>query len=206
MITSPLRSRWQAHGELRIALTSGPCHESLLNVKLVLRMVLRIKSSSCRLVCSCCLKSVLVAHRSPSSSSTPSSLPSPTWQRERLRAPSTTSAKSSGRSRCRLMLCGLKVDIKVILRFTRDETSDPVIFNPNFRLAPGVGGVDTQKSCQEVISRIGHRQLHASTVASDLGGRAGPALATVASCSRSGTRGSVQGRAACAAAPSTPAG
>ena len=38
-ITSPLRSRWQAHGELRIAvLTSGPRHELLLNVELVLRI------------------------------------------------------------------------------------------------------------------------------------------------------------------------
>jgi len=40
MITSPLRSRWQAHGELRIAVTSVPRHELLLNVELVLRMVL----------------------------------------------------------------------------------------------------------------------------------------------------------------------
>eukprot|EP00964_Phaeocystis_antarctica_P010803 scaffold5944_cov62-Phaeocystis_antarctica.AAC.2 len=39
MIASPLRSRWQAHGELRIAVTSGPRHELLLNVELVLRMV-----------------------------------------------------------------------------------------------------------------------------------------------------------------------
>ena len=45
IITSPLRSRWQAHaawgGELCIAVTSGPRHELLLNVELVLRMVVR---------------------------------------------------------------------------------------------------------------------------------------------------------------------
>ena len=47
MITSPLRSRWQAHGELRIAVTSGPRHELLLNDELVLRMVFsRLKVSS----------------------------------------------------------------------------------------------------------------------------------------------------------------
>ena len=45
IITSPLRSRWQAHaawgGELCIAVTSGPRHELLLNVELVLRMVFK---------------------------------------------------------------------------------------------------------------------------------------------------------------------
>eukprot|EP00964_Phaeocystis_antarctica_P123216 scaffold86870_cov48-Phaeocystis_antarctica.AAC.1 len=53
------------------------------------------KSSSCRLMgYSCCRgsQSLLVVHTFVS--------PSPTWQRERLRTPSTTSAKSSGRS-CR---------------------------------------------------------------------------------------------------------
>ena len=46
-------------------------------------------------------KSVVVAHHSPLLVVVhPFVSPSPTWQRERLRAPSTTSAKSSGRS-CR---------------------------------------------------------------------------------------------------------
>ena len=60
IITSPLRSRWQAHaawgGELCIAVTSGPRHELLLNVELVLRMVFKAQGK---------LKAPAVAARRP---------------------------------------------------------------------------------------------------------------------------------------------
>ena len=78
MITSPLRFRWQAHGELRIAvLTSGPRHELLLNVELVLRMVLSkaaVADYWAAAAATSPLMEVVLVARSPSSSSTPSSL------------------------------------------------------------------------------------------------------------------------------------
>ena len=86
MITSPLRSRWQAHGELRIAVTSGPRHELLLKVELVLRMVLLYQKQQLQtgLQQRCCYiathmeVALLVAHRSPYTFFSPS----PTFQRE----------------------------------------------------------------------------------------------------------------------------